>query len=213
MCIRDRTQAEPFKLFSLFRHKNKQIKSLNFSYLIYMTAFSGMEFTLTFLAVDRFLFSTVQNGIMFVYIGILLVLTQGLLVRRFSPVLGEYKLSSMGLASGVVAFILLSQSTGLTLFFIALAFMALSIGLTSPSMSALVSLSANEKEQGEILGLFRSAGSFARTIGPLIASSMYFLLGDKIAYLLGAVLVIAAIILFQSKVSIQLNKSGDVNPA
>jgi MFS family permease len=210
---RNKTQAEPFKLFSLFRHKNKQIKSLNFSYLIYMTAFSGMEFTLTFLAVDRFLFSTVQNGIMFVYIGILLVLTQGLLVRRFSPVLGEYKLSSMGLASGVVAFILLSQSTGLTLFFIALAFMALSIGLTSPSMSALVSLSANEKEQGEILGLFRSAGSFARTIGPLIASSMYFLLGDKIAYLLGAVLVIVAIILFKSKVSIQLNKSGDVNPA
>jgi MFS family permease len=35
---RNKTQAEPFKLFSLFRHKNKQIKSLNFSYLIYMTA-------------------------------------------------------------------------------------------------------------------------------------------------------------------------------
>ena len=113
---RNKTQPEPFKLFSLFHHKNKQIKSLNLTYLIYMTAFSGMEFTLTFLAVDRFFFSTVQNGIMFVYIGLLLVITQGLLVRRFSPVLGEYKLSTFGLASGVVAFILLSQSPESTLF-------------------------------------------------------------------------------------------------
>jgi MFS family permease len=210
---RNKTQPEPFKLFSLFHHKNKQIKSLNLTYLIYMTAFSGMEFTLTFLAVDRFLFSTVQNGIMFVYIGLLLVITQGLLVRRFSPVLGEYKLSTFGLASGVVAFILLSQSTEIILFFIALAFMALSIGLTSPSMSALVSLSANEQEQGEILGLFRSAGSFARTIGPLIASSMYFLLGDRVAYLLGAFLVIIALFLFNYKVSLRTKNTGDANPA
>ena len=42
-----------------------------------MTAFSGMEFTLTFPAVDRFLFSTVENGLMFVYIVFFLILTQG----------------------------------------------------------------------------------------------------------------------------------------
>lgn len=210
---RNKTQPEPFKLFSLFRHKNEQIKSLNFTYLIYMTAFSGMEFTLTFLAVDRFLFSTIQNGMMFVYIGLLLVITQGLLVRRFSPVFGEFKLSTYGLTSGVIAFILLSQSTNLILFFVALAFMALSIGLTSPSMSSLVSLSANEQEQGEILGLFRSAGSFARTIGPLIASSLYFLLGDKTAYLIGAALVFVAIILFKVKVSLQTKNSGETNIA
>ena len=206
---RNKTQPEPFKLFSLFHHKNKQIKSLNLTYLIYMTAFSGMEFTLTFLAVDRFLFSTVQNGIMFVYIGLILVITQGLLVRRFNPILGEYKLSTFGLTSGVLAFILLSQSTEIILFFVALAFMALSIGLTSPSMSSLASLSANNQEQGEILGLFRSAGSFARTIGPLIASSMYFLLGDKVAYLLGALLVITALLLFNYKVILRSKNTAD----
>ena len=80
-------------------------------------------------------------------------------------------------------------------------------------MSALVSLSANEKEQGEILGLFRSAGSFARTIGPLIASSMYFLLGDRVAYLLGALLVITALFLFNYKVSLRSKNTGDANPA
>ena len=67
-------------------------------------------------------------------------------------------------------------------------------------MSALVSLSAKEHEQGEILGLFRSAGSFARMIGPLTASSMYFLLGANTAYMIGALLVLIAIFLFKIKV-------------
>jgi MFS family permease len=167
-----------------------------------MTAFSGMEFTLTFLAVDRFLFSTVQNGLMFVYIGFLLVVTQGFLIRRFTPVVGERKLSLAGLASGVIAFILLSQSTQLPLFFIALAFMALSIGLASPSMSSLASLSANDEEQGTILGLFRSAGSFARTIGPLLSALLYFLLGSQITYVIGACIVLMAFVQFKQKIAL-----------
>ena len=85
--------------------------------------------------------------------------------------------------------------------------MALSIGLTSPSMSALVSLSSKEHEQGEILGLFRSAGSFARTIGPLAASSIYFLLGDNTAYLIGAFLVFVAVIMFKTKANLLSKKS------
>lgn len=200
---RSQSKPEPFKLFSLFRHKNKKIKALNFTYLIYMTAFSGMEFTLTFLAVDRFLFSTVQNGLMFVYIGFLLVLTQGFLIRRFTPVVGERKLSLAGLSSGVIAFILLSQSTQLPLFFVALAFMALSIGLASSSMSSLASLSANEDEQGTILGLFRSAGSFARTIGPLLSALLYFLLGSKVTYAIGAFLVLIALFGFKQMVALK----------
>ena len=114
--LRKRSSAEPFKMFSLFQHENKKIQKINLCYFIYMTAFSGMEFTLTFLAVDRFLFSTVENGLMFVYIGFFLILTQGLLVRKFSPVFGEQNLSISGLLAGIFAFILLSQSTGLSLF-------------------------------------------------------------------------------------------------
>ena len=194
--LRKRSSAEPFKMFSLFQHENKKIQKINLCYFIYMTAFSGMEFTLTFLAVDRFLFSTVENGLMFVYIGFFLILTQGLLVRKFSPVFGEQNLSISGLLAGIFAFILLSQSTGLSLFFIALAMMALSIGLTSPSMSALVSLNASESEQGTLLGLFRSAGSFARTIGPLFAAFIYFAMGPTASYALGSVLVLVALMAF-----------------
>ena len=190
---RTQTNAEPFKIFKLFNYGTEKTKRLNTIYLIYMIAFSGMEFTLTFLAVDRFLFSTLQNGGMFVYIGFILILTQGILVRKIAPFVPETKLAIAGLLLGTVAFFLLSLANSLILFFIALAFMALSIGLTSPSMSSLASLLANENEQGTILGLFRSAGSFARAIGPLLAAFAYFFFGAQTAYILGAFTVAIAL--------------------
>lgn len=195
---RTKSCAEPFKMFRLFQHENKNIQKINLCYFIYMTAFSGMEFTLTFLAVDRFLFSTVENGLMFVYIGFFLIITQGFLVRKFSPKFGEQMLSFGGLLTGAIAFFVLSQSTDLALFFVALGIMAVSIGLTSPSMTALVSLNANEFEQGSILGLFRSAGSFARTIGPLLAASIYFAMGPAVSYTMGSLLVLVALVAFRS---------------
>ena len=191
---RKKTKAEPFKIFHLFKYGSNQSKQLNFTYLIFMTAFSGMEFTLTFFAVDRFLFSTFQNGMMFVYIGIILIITQGFIVRKVSPKFGAPKLAISGLILSTIAFVLLSFSNSLTLFFSALAVMSLAIGLSSPSMSAMASLLANEEEQGLLLGLFRSAGSFARASGPIIAAFSYFAYGPKITYLLGSIIVLIALI-------------------
>ena len=53
------------------------------TYLLYMISFSGMEFTLTFLAVERFSFSPQDLGEMFLLIGGTLILVQGFVVRRF----------------------------------------------------------------------------------------------------------------------------------
>jgi MFS family permease len=192
--VRKKTKAEPFKIFKLFNYGTVDSKQLNLTYLIFMIAFSGMEFTLTFFAVDRFLFSTFQNGMMFVYIGIILILAQGVLVRRLSPKVGPYNLSLSGLFLSIIAFVLLSFSNTLLLFFSALTVMSLSIGLCSPSMSALASLFAKPEEQGALLGLFRSAGSFARASGPILAALSYFFYGPQITYLVGSIVVIFAYI-------------------
>ena len=160
-----------------------------------MLAFSGMEFTLTFLAVERFAFSPAQNGGMFVFIGFILVLVQGGIVRRLATPVCEKRLALAGLACGVAAFLALAMAMQLGLFFGALALMAFSIGLTSPTLSALVSLYSNESDQGANLGIFRSAGSLARAIGPLVAAFVYFVYGSKSAYLFGAVVVILPLVM------------------
>jgi MFS family permease len=56
-------------------------------------------------------------------------------------------------------------------------------------------LKYKEDEQGAAIGVFRSAGSLARAIGPLMAAFLYFAYGSKSAYLFGAVIVVIPFIL------------------
>ncbi|MEC9228324.1 MAG: MFS transporter, partial [Verrucomicrobiota bacterium] len=44
--------------------------------------------------------------------------------------------------------------------------------------------------QGANLGVFRSAGSLARAIGPLVAAFIYFVYGSLSTYLFGALVVV-----------------------
>ncbi|TVP77542.1 MAG: MFS transporter [Puniceicoccaceae bacterium] len=189
------TARKGIPIFRLFQCPEWATRRTNYVYLIYMLAFSGMEFTLTFLAVERFAFSPAQNGGMFVFIGFILILVQGGIVRRLATPVGEKRLALAGLACGVAAFVTLAMATQLGLFFGALALMAFSIGLTSPTLSALVSLYSNDADQGANLGVFRSAGSLARAIGPLLAAFVYFIYGSQSAYLFGAVVVIIPLIM------------------
>jgi len=177
-------------VFRMFKGGAASIRQTNLTYLFYMLAFAGMEFTLTFLAVERFQFTPVQNGMMFVFIGFVLVLVQGGIVRRLAKPVGEKRLAVVGIFCGIAAFLVLSIASNLTVFFLALGIMALSIGLASPTLSALVSLYSKDEEQGASLGIFRSAGSLARAIGPLAAAFIYFAYGSKSAYMIGAIVII-----------------------
>ncbi|MEM1221977.1 MAG: MFS transporter [Verrucomicrobiota bacterium] len=184
------TKPRESRFLQIFQGSNPATRRTNLLYLIFMCAFSGMEFTLTFLAVERFDFSPTQNGMMFVFIGVVLVLVQGGIVRRLAPKLGDKTLAVAGLFLSIFAFLSLAFALNITLLFIALALLAIAIGLASPTLSALVSLYAKEDEQGAALGAFRSAGSLARAIGPLLAAFVYFAYGSKSAYLFGAIIVL-----------------------
>ncbi|CAI8272113.1 MAG: Tetracycline resistance protein, class B [Opitutia bacterium UBA7350] len=176
--------------FLLLPQSGNGARTVSLVYLLFMLAFSGMEFTLTFLAVERFAFTPMQNGGIFVFVGLVMILVQGGLVRRLSGKVPEKSLALAGLASGVIAFAALAYAPALALFFAALAIMALSIGLVSPSLSALISLYTPETDQGRAIGSFRSAGSFARALGPLLAAILYFNYGSQSAYLLGGLLIV-----------------------
>tara|TARA_A100001015_G_scaffold306908_1_gene401929 strand:+ start:20 stop:922 length:903 start_codon:yes stop_codon:yes gene_type:complete len=188
-------ERKGFAVFRLLHCPEPSTRRTNLVYLVYMLAFSGMEFTLTFLASERFDFTPAQNGGMFVFIGLILVLVQGGIVRRLASPIGEKRLAIAGIAFGVAAFLALAVAMQLGLFFGALALMALSIGLVSPTLSALVSLYSSESDQGANLGIFRSAGSLARAIGPLTAAFVYFIYGSKSAYFFGALVVIIPLVM------------------
>lgn len=170
-------------------------KKTNLIYFIYITAFSGLEFTLTFLALERLHYNPEDNVWMFVFIGIILILTQGGIVRKLAPKTGERHLARAGFISGMAAFVFLAFAGGSIPFYAGLALIALSAGLVTPTLSALASLYSTEREQGSNLGTFRSAGALARTVGPLLAATIFWLFGSGTSYICGAFVLIIPLLL------------------
>ncbi len=172
------------------------------TYLLYMVSFSGMEFTLTFLAVERFSFSPKELGQMFLLIGGTLILVQGFVVRRFVDRIGERNMAHFGIFIGVFAFLMISYAKSYSFFYPGLFLMSTGVALISPTLTALTSLSSKDSEQGINLGIFRSCGSIARSIGPISAGLIYFSYGSSLAYLIGAIwLIFPAVVLFAVKQS------------
>ena len=95
-----------------------------------------------------------------------------------------------GLALVMTAFVILGLAPSPTLLYVGLTVMGLGSGLTTPSLTALVSLYTDTGRQGQVLGTFRSLGSLGRATGPIIASFVFWWFGSNWSYLLGAALLI-----------------------
>jgi len=185
-------ERNPISLLRV-RH-DPPVRRTNHVYFLFIFAFAGMEFTLSFLAVDRFGFSTIQITYMMIFIGLILILTQGMIVRRIVPRLGERRVAVTGLflVSMGLAVLALAGTTGVL--YLGLTIMAIGAGLTTPSLTALVSLYTPDDRQGQVLGTFRSLGSLARAIGPIIASFVFWFFGSAWSYGLGAALLVPSLI-------------------
>lgn len=157
------------------------------TYFLFISVFSGMEFTLNFLLDERFAFDPMKIGLMFGFIGLVMAFVQGGYVRRQAHKIGERRMSIQGIFIIGIALFLLGMSQHLPLLYVSLFLLGVGAAMTTPCLTALVSFFAPSEEQGWVLGVFRSMGAFARVIGPLIACLVYWRFGSLIAYLIGAI--------------------------
>ncbi len=158
------------------------------------SAFAMFESTLSVLTHRRFALSTPENGWLFAYIGLWLILAQGLLVRRLMPRLGEVKLVRAGtvlLATGLAAIALASSTAAL---YGVIPLTVVGFAFLTPSLSSLVSRRTSPQTQGEVLGLYQSGLSLARIIGPLAGNALQDLRLD-LPYLGGAAALALAFLL------------------
>ena len=144
-------------------------------------AFAGMEQTFSLIIQGRAHLSA-QNasgacGYLFGGIGIIIALVQGGMIGRLTKAFGEATLVILGplfIAVGLTIVALAGILTGpWTGFILGSAFLAFGSSLFNPSIQALVSRHASNKEQGEVLGAFQGMASLARGLGPLLAGTLY----------------------------------------
>lgn len=189
------TSKRVVNIFKLFKPIGiREVNLTNYSYFLFISAFSGMEFTLTFLAVERFAYTSMDNAYMFVFIGILIALVQGGFVRRKAHNIGEKKVAVMGLLSLVPGLLIIAYASNGFLLYLGLFFLAVGSAMAVPTLTSLVSLYTPAADQGQSLGIFRSLGSLGRVIGPIIASLVYWKFGSVVPYLGGAIFLILPIL-------------------
>jgi MFS family permease len=162
----------------------------NWTWFIYTLAFSGMEFTLPFLAAERFHYAPANMYRIFIFLGFVLMLTQGGIVRRAAPRYGEKAVLVAGLTCTFAGLLLVGFARSQGALYAGLTAVGLGSGLTNPSASALVSLYSRAEMQGRFLGVFRSLGALARGIGPVAACVIYWWLGSSTTYVLAAAILL-----------------------
>ncbi len=146
----------------------------------FVTVFSFANFESTISLLLRadtseggFDFSMRQVFYVFAFIGLVLSLAQGFLVRRLAGRFSEGKLAAVGAVISIAGFVLLALSSGrnsMTLLLSALAVEVIGFSFVTPSINALISRRSDPAKQGAILGVVQSAGAMARIVGPIFGN-------------------------------------------
>ncbi|KAL2912236.1 hypothetical protein HK105_208304 [Polyrhizophydium stewartii] len=186
----------------------RRLAVLSLVHFVFLFAFSGMEFTLTFLTYDRFDFSHGQQGRLLAYMGVLSALIQGAYVRRVAHKhVSEQTIVLQGIvacAAGLTVIGALATST--RMLYVGATLLAFTSGTVVNCLTSLASLehssatlsepepanAAQDKSSkghspsgnlGHALGKFRSMGQLGRCLGPLAACSGYWIIGSTNVYL------------------------------
>jgi multidrug resistance protein len=136
-------------------------------------AMASMEATLFLDVSDRYGWSMEKASYGFAYVGICIAFTQGFLVRKLLPAVGERRLLLIGMALFATSFLLTSASVYVWILAVAMTLLALGNGLLSPALTGSLSLLSSPKEQGEILGVNQSLAALARIFGPPVGGFLY----------------------------------------
>ena len=186
---------ERHPLKALFGIADLRVRRSNLLYFVFALAFSAVEFSLAFLAADRFAYTPRQMTTIFVFIGFMSIFTQGVLVRKAVPRFGERRVLVAGVTLFMLALFLMGFAPNQVIFYAGLACLSLGSGFTNSAISALISLYSSVDEQGRVLGVFRSLGSLARAIGPVVGGLIYWRLNPEGLYGLGGLIMLVPIIM------------------
>lgn len=161
--------------------------------LFYTLAFTGMETVFPLLTQQSFGWGASQNGYVFTYVGLLIIVMQGGLVRQLVKRYGERNLMISGLLLLGAGLLMLIWSTNLAFLLIAVGTLSIGDGAVTPTSAAVLSLLTPAEEQGEILGFAQGLGGLGRAIGPIIAGAL-FTLGSGVPFLAGSCFALLAIL-------------------
>jgi DHA1 family tetracycline resistance protein-like MFS transporter len=165
--------------------RNAPLRGLMLLFFLVIFCFSIMEASLALFCQARFGFGAAQTALLFVFVGVVLVVVQGGLLGRLVQRFGERGLILTGIVLMAAGLVLLpftpaSQPlAGAALLSLlgSLALLAVGQGMNQPSTLGLLSRLTDDSAQGSTIGLSRSFGALARTLGPATGTWIFGAVG------------------------------------
>ena len=164
-------------------------------FFVVILAFSGMETTFAWWAIDRFGWGPRPIGFVFFYVGLLSAAMQGGLIGPLTRRFGEERLTLSGLVLITLGLLVLPFVREVPALVLALTLLALGMGAMQPTLNSLISRRAPPERQGEVMGVAQSVGALSRVLGPIIAGALFSGLGPSSPFLWGAVLVALSVLI------------------
>lgn len=175
-----------------FRMKNLGVMFITIFF--YTLGFNFFTQFFPFFLIDRYDFGELEIAYTFAYIGLCLIVVQGFITRGVANKLKAHKVLRFSfLGAGLAVLTLLIPKNPISLIFTQ-ALIALFAGLTFPNITALLSETARDDEQGEILGLSQSVQAISTAIPPLLAGFLVNINPNLPTILAGGFIILAWLI-------------------
>nr|WP_323780514.1 TCR/Tet family MFS transporter [Amylibacter sp.] len=104
--------------------------------------------------------------------GVMMAISQGVLIRIAIPRLGEYGTAILGLSMEMLAFVAIAFAPNTWVIFSLLPISAVGM-LAGPAMQGIMSRAVNDDAQGELQGVVSSVRAMASIIAPLVMTGLF----------------------------------------
>ena len=150
--------------------------------LVYISV-HAVQSTWTFYNMEKFNWTPQLVGYSLTFVGVMIALVQGGLIRVIIPKLGKERSVYVGLCLYSIGFLLFAFATKGWMMFAFLIPYALG-GIAGPSIQGIISTHVPPNEQGELQGVLTSLMSATSIVGPVLMTSLFAYFTDKNAPLI-----------------------------
>ena len=178
------------------------------SFVLLFIASHAVQSNWVYYTVYQFHWTEKEVGLSLAFVGIMIAIVQGGLIRFIMPKLGQHRAIYVGLVLNMISLVLFGLANqGWMMYAILLPYAI--AGIAGPAMQGIMSSEVPANEQGELQGGLTSVMSLTSIVGPLLMNNLfaYFTMASApflfpgAPFMAGAVMVLVAVFLAYNTLS------------
>jgi DHA1 family tetracycline resistance protein-like MFS transporter len=187
-------RANPIGSLEFFL-RYKVILGLVASIVLIYIAGHAVQSTWSYYTMEKFGWTEEWVGYSLAFVGLMVAIVQGGLIRYIIPKLGQQRSVYIGIMLYAIGFFLFGIATEGWMMFAFLVPYCLG-GIAGPSLQGIMSTQVPANEQGELQGALTSLMSLTSIIGPIMMTWIFYHYSDKQSgiYFPGAVMIAGAVL-------------------